>query len=76
MNAQSDPGHGHSPAAWTAVTIILIAFAAGTLAFWLDLPVFVWVSAALIVVGLLVGAVMARAGYGARGPRYSPKAHS
>jgi hypothetical protein len=76
MNAQSDPGHGHSPAAWTAVTIILIAFAAGTLAFFFDLPVFVWVSAALVVVGLLVGAVMARAGYGARGPRYSPKAHS
>ncbi|MET0353689.1 MAG: HGxxPAAW family protein, partial [Plantibacter flavus] len=25
----SDPGHGHSPAAWTAVIIMLVAFAAG-----------------------------------------------
>lgn len=75
MNAHSDPGHGHSPAAWTAVTIMLIAFAAGTLAFWLDQPLLVWISAAFIVVGLVVGIVMARAGYGAKGPRYSPKAH-
>ena len=75
MNAHSDPGHGHSPAAWTAVTIILIAFAIGTLAFWLELPLLVWASAGLIVVGLVVGAVMAKAGYGVKGPRYSPKAH-
>jgi hypothetical protein len=75
MNVHSDPGHGHSPAAWTAVTIILIAFAIGTLAFWFDVPAIVWASAGLVVVGVIVGAVMARAGYGAKGPRYSPKAH-
>ena len=75
MNAQSDPGHGHSPAAWTAVTIILVAFTIGTLAFWFDAPAIVWASAGLVVVGLVVGAVMARAGYGVKGPRYSPKAH-
>ena len=75
MNAHSDPGHGHSPAAWTAVTIILIAFAIGTLAFWFDLPLIVWASAGLVVVGLVVGALMAKAGYGVKGPRYSPKAH-
>ena len=34
-----DPGHGSSPAAWVAVTIGLVAFAIGTLAFWFDLPV-------------------------------------
>jgi len=33
MNTQSDPGHGHSPAAWAAVIIMLIAIALGTLAF-------------------------------------------
>ncbi|WP_169078286.1 DUF6704 family protein [Microcella alkalica] len=75
MNAHSDPGHGHSPAAWTAVTIILIAFAIGTLAFWFDQPLIVWASAGLVVVGLVVGALMAKAGYGVKGPRYSPKAH-
>lgn len=75
MNVHSDPGHGHSPAAWTAVTIILIAFAIGTLAFWFDIAAVVWASAGLVVVGVVVGALMARAGYGAKGPRYSPKAH-
>jgi hypothetical protein len=75
MNAQSDPGHGHSPAAWTAVTIMLIAFTLGTVAFWLDMPTLVWASAGLLVIGLIVGAVMARLGYGVKGPRYSPKAH-
>lgn len=75
MNVHSDPGHGHSPAAWTAVTIILIAFTIGTLAFWFDVPAIVWASAGLVVVGLIVGALMARAGYGVKGPRYSPKAH-
>jgi len=75
MNAHSDPGHGHSPAAWTAVTIILIAFAIGTFAFWFDQPLIVWASAGLVVVGLVVGALMAKAGYGVKGPRYSPKAH-
>lgn len=75
MNAQSDPGHGHSPAAWTAVTIILVALTIGTFAFWFDVPLLVWASAALVVVGVAVGALMARAGYGVKGPRYVPKAH-
>ena len=51
----ADPGHGHSPAAWIAVTIMLIAVAIGTVAFVLDAPVIVWASAALLVVGLIVG---------------------
>ena len=32
----ADPGHGHSPAAWTSVTIMLIAFVIGTVAFFFD----------------------------------------
>lgn len=75
MNSQTDPGHGNSPAAWTAVTIMLLAFTVGTLAFWLDMPWLVVVSAAFVVVGLLVGIVMAKAGYGVKGPKYAPKAH-
>ncbi|QEE61254.1 hypothetical protein FVA74_06430 [Salinibacterium sp. dk2585] len=71
----TDPGHGHSPAAWTAVTIMLVAFAAGTLAFWFDMPALVWASAGLLVVGLIVGWIMAKVGYGAGGHRYTPKDH-
>lgn len=75
MNTQADPGHGNSPAAWTAVTIMIIAFTVGTLAFWFDMPWLVVTSAVFVVVGLLVGWVMAKLGYGVAGPKYTPKAH-
>lgn len=71
----SDPGHGHSPAAWTAVIIMLIAFTIGTFAFWFDLPALVWASAGLVVVGGIVGWSMARAGYGVDGSRYMSNGH-
>jgi hypothetical protein len=74
-NNIGDPGHGHSPAAWTAVVIMLVAVALGTLFFFLDLPVLVWVSAALLVAGLIVGWILAKAGYGANGAKYAAKEH-
>jgi hypothetical protein len=70
-----DPGHGHSPAAWTAVVIMLVAVSLGTLFFFLDMPVLVWASAGLLVVGLIVGWALAKAGYGANGPKYVAKEH-
>ena len=66
-----DLGHGNSPAAWTAVVIMLVGFAIGTLAFFLDVPWIVWASA-----GLVVGFVLKRVGYGVGGHRYVPKAHN
>jgi hypothetical protein len=74
-NNIGDPGHGHSPAAWTAVVIMLVAVALGTLFYFLDLPVLVWASAALLIVGLVVGWVMKRAGYGVGGSKYVAKEH-
>jgi hypothetical protein len=74
-NPIGDPGHGHSPAAWTAVIIMLVAIAIGTVAFFLDVPWLVWTCAALVVVGLIVGWALSRAGYGAYGPKYAPKEH-
>lgn len=71
----ADPGHGHSPAAWTSVTIMLIAFVIGTVAFFLDLQWLVWASAGLLVVGALVGWALSRAGYGVGGSKVSEKAH-
>lgn len=72
---ESDPGHGNSPAAWTAVIIMLLGFTVGTVAFFLDLPWLVIASAVVVLVGALVGWILAKAGYGVRGPRYAPKAH-
>lgn len=71
----SDPGHGNSPAAWTAVIIMLVAFTIGTVAFFFSIAWLVWASAGLVLVGLLVGVVLARLGYGVGGSRYAPKVH-
>ena len=69
MNDPHDPGHGSSPAAWTGVTIMLTGATAGTLFFWFDQPLLVWASSSLLVVGPIVGTLMARAGYGVGGSK-------
>ena len=74
-NPIADPGHGHSPAAWTAVIIMLVAFTAGTVFYCLDQPALVIASAGLLVVGWITGGVLAKLGYGVKGPKYTPKAH-
>lgn len=76
MNAQSEPGHGHSPAAWTAVTIMLIGFTIGTIAFFFSIVWLVWASAGVVLLGWILGGILAKAGYGVQGPRYMPKVHS
>jgi hypothetical protein len=70
-----EPGEGNSPAAWTAVIIMLLAFSIGTVAFFFDLRGLVYASAGLLVVGLIVGIVLKRLGYGVNGDRYNPKGH-
>lgn len=74
-NPIGDPGHGHSPAAWTAVIIMLVAVTIGTVAFFFDYAWIVWASAGLVVVGLIVGWIMAKAGYGVGGDKYTAKEH-
>ncbi|MCR2762028.1 hypothetical protein NQ152_00750 [Microbacterium sp. zg.B48] len=74
-NPIGDPGHGHSPAAWTAVIIMLAAVTLGTVAYWFDVAWLVWASAALLVVGALVGWGLSKAGYGVNGSKYTPKEH-
>ncbi|MFM2412684.1 MAG: hypothetical protein RLZZ587_1017 [Actinomycetota bacterium] len=73
MNTAHDPGHGSSPAAWTSVIIMLVAFTTGTLFFWLDQPALVWASAGLLATGPIVGWALSKAGYGVKGPKYKVK---
>ena len=75
MTIESEPGHGNSPAAWTAVIIMLVAFTAGTLFFWFDLPILVWASAGLLVIGAITGVVLAKLGYGVGGSKVTTKAN-
>jgi hypothetical protein len=64
-----EPGHGDSVAAWAAVSIIIAAFALGTLFFWLDIAVLVWACAGLAGLGLVAGIFLKRAGYGVGGSK-------
>ena len=71
----AEPGEGNSPAAWTAVVIMLIAVAIGTVAFFFDVQFMVWVSVGLLGVGALAGYVLKLMGYGVYGDKYTPKGH-
>jgi len=62
---EHDADHGHSVAAWTAVTIIIIAAAIMAVAvIWPNVWLFVG-GAVLAVVGAVAGKVLSMAGYGA-----------
>lgn len=74
-NPQGDPGHGDSPAAWTAVIVMLLGVAAGTVFFFLHMPVFVYACVGVVVLGALLGFILSKAGYGVNGPHYTPKSH-
>ncbi|QYH36137.1 DUF6704 family protein [Salinibacterium sp. M195] len=76
MSTDTDPGHGNSPAAWTAVVIMLVAFTIGTFAFWFVIPWLVFASAGLVVVGLVVGQVLKKLGYGVGGDKLTVKSHN
>lgn len=74
-NQHGDPGHGDSPAAWTAVVVMLLGIAAGTVFFFLQMPTLVWVCVGVVALGLILGGILAKAGYGVKGPRFTPKSH-
>jgi hypothetical protein len=64
-----EPGHGDSVAAWTTVSVVIAAFAIGTLFFWLNVAALVWASAGLAVAGVGVGLYLKKAGYGVGGSK-------
>lgn len=74
-NPIGDPGHGHSPAAWTAILIMLVAIAIGTVAMYLGQVWLVWAAGGLVIVGLIVGFILSKVGFGVNGPKYQPKGH-
>jgi hypothetical protein len=76
MSIDNVPGHGNSPAAWTAVVIMLVAFTIGTLAFWFNVAWLVFTSAGLVLVGLIAGLVMRKLGYGVGGDKLTIETHN
>lgn len=59
-----DPHDGNTPAAWTAVIIMIIASAIGAWGVAVgNMPIF-WLGVILVVVGVVAGKVMAMMGFG------------
>ncbi|MBU6212925.1 MAG: hypothetical protein KGP01_00530 [Actinomycetales bacterium] len=65
MSASHDD-HGSTPAAWTAVTILLIGMTISGVALWFAKPAAFWAGMVVCAVGLVVGKVMQSMGYGQR----------
>lgn len=68
MSAEVHDNHGQTPAAWTAVTIIMIAFAVGCVAVVMAQPWLFWTAVVFVFVGIGVGKAMSMMGYGATQP--------
>ena len=57
--------HGQTPAAWTGVTIALVAFLVGGIGMVAEIWLLFWVGVVLLVLSPVVGGVMSRMGMGA-----------
>lgn len=69
------PGHGNSPAAWTCVIIMLVGALIAAIAFVIaSTPIFI-AGAVVMVIGLLAGWVMRKAGYGVGGSKLKNSGH-
>ncbi|MFM9135169.1 MAG: HGxxPAAW family protein [bacterium] len=66
MSAEND-NHGQTPAAWTTVIIIMLAFVVGTLGVMLGNWVMFWVGVGMVVLAVVIGKVMQSMGLGAPG---------
>ncbi|MEU0336802.1 HGxxPAAW family protein [Streptomyces sp. NPDC006193] len=58
--------HGHTPAAWTGVTIAFIGFCVAGAFVVMAQPLGFWAGMAIVVLGGVVGAVMRAMGLGQR----------
>ncbi|MET7638921.1 HGxxPAAW family protein [Streptomyces sp. NPDC005438] len=65
--------HGHTPAAWTGVTIVFLGFCVAGVFMVMDQPLGFWAGIALTLVGGLVGLAMKAAGLG-QSPRVAQRA--
>ena len=61
--------YGSSPAAWTTVTIIILAFVVGVLGLILGNWLMFGIACAAVPLGAIVGKIMAKLGYGFHKPR-------
>ncbi|MBX3312043.1 MAG: hypothetical protein KF916_04005 [Microbacteriaceae bacterium] len=58
--------HGNSIAAWVSVLTMAAAVVVGTVSFYLAEEWLVWASAGVLLVGLALGPILAKLGFGAK----------
>ncbi len=63
--------HGSTPAAWTVVIFTVIAFILGTLGVMLANWIMFWVGVGVLILGAVIGKVMAMAGLGKKSPAHA-----
>ncbi len=71
-------GHGNSPAAWTAVAVMLVGTIVGCIAFLIgeSATMLFWIGGVgIIAIGLILGGVMKLAGYGVGGSKLKNDGH-
>lgn len=71
MTTEHHDDHGSTPAAWTTVVLVTIAFIVGTLGVMMANWVMFWVSVGILILGAVVGKVMAMAGLGKKRPAHA-----
>ena len=68
-------GHGNSPAAWTCVIVMLVGALIAAIAFVIaNTPIFI-AGACVMVLGLILGFIMRKAGYGVEGSKLKNTGH-
>jgi hypothetical protein len=58
--------HGNTPAAWTAVSVALLAFLVGAVGLVVDSYLVFWIGVGILAVSAVVGKVMQAMGMGDR----------
>lgn len=62
-------GHGNSPAAWTCVMVMILGAAIASIAYIIAGTILFWGGIAVMLIGLVIGYFMKKAGYGVGGSR-------
>ncbi len=69
MSDHAHDSHGSTPAAWTTVILLMVAFLAGTVGLIFDMIWLFWISVGLAVASLIIGKVMSLMGLGSASSR-------
>jgi hypothetical protein len=65
--------HGHTVAAWVAMTAVMVGATLVAVGFVVPARWLVWAGAAVVVLGLLVGGLLRKAGLGQPEPSATPR---